>query len=123
MAPSVARLASAVAIAAMSHPVRAVSQYVLEQTYDSSNFFQKFDFITTADLSNGFVKYVDDSSLAHTTPDNTILLKVDSTSHLDSTKVVGRKSVRLEGQDEFTKGLFVADFAYLPQPACGAWPA
>lgn len=128
MAPSIKRLASAVAIAALSAPARAASKYVLEDTYDFTNFFDKFTFITGPDLSNGYVTYVGegestDDDIGFITGDNKVRVGVDFTTPQVFPTNPGRKSVRLEGIDVFNKGLFVADFAHLPQPACGAWPA
>lgn len=122
------RLASAAAVAALSGSVNAASQYVLDKTYDSGNFFSEFTFSTATDLSNGFVNYqsqADAVDFAYITGDNTVHLGVDSVNHYatDGSDGTGRKSFRIEGTDTFTHGLFVADFAYLPNPACGAWPA
>ena len=127
MARSVLRLASAVAVAALSHPARAIQEYVLEKTYDATNFFDEFTFIDTPDLSNGYVTYVSESEaatdkLANITA-NTVYLGVDSTTSLDWPNDAGRKSVRIEGTDTYSQGLFVASFAHFPKPECGAWPA
>lgn len=119
------RLASAAAIVALSGSAQAVSQYVLDKTYDHTNFFTEFVFSDVPDLSNGFVTYLSESDatdIAYITGDNKVHLGVDSSTSLSSNGP-GRNSVRIEGSDEFTHGLFVADFAYLPNPACGAWPA
>jgi hypothetical protein len=119
------RLASAAAVVALSGTVQATSQYVLDKTYDSTNFFSEFIFSTANDLSNGFVDYLSESGatdIAYITVDNKVHLGVDS-SHQYTTNDRGRPSFRIEGTDTFTHGLFVADFAYLPSPACGAWPA
>ena len=35
----------------------------------------------------------------------------------------GRSSVRIESQDKYNGGLFIAKFNHLPKVACGAWPA
>lgn len=36
---------------------------------------------------------------------------------------VGRESVRLEGKQEYNKGLFVLDLKHMPGGICGTWPA
>ncbi|ERS99354.1 hypothetical protein HMPREF1624_04554, partial [Sporothrix schenckii ATCC 58251] len=125
MAPSMMRLASAAAILALSSSAQAASKYFLEKTYDYKNFFSEFDFYTGRDLSNGFVNYVGQpaaNDIAYITHDKKVHLGVDSKNKY-STSGPGRKSVRLEGTDTFNHGLFVANFSYLPAPACGAWPA
>ena len=35
----------------------------------------------------------------------------------------GRASVRLQSATVYNGGLFVADIAHMPGPACGIWPA
>ncbi|CAK7564307.1 MAG: hypothetical protein SEPTF4163_002196 [Sporothrix epigloea] len=127
MAPSIMRLALALSVAILSHSVQAVQEYSLEKTYDASNFFDEFTFIDTIDLSHGYVSYVDQQTavsdkIANITG-NTVYLGVDSTTKLHWPNDLGRKSVRIEGHDEYSQGLFVASFAHFPKPACGAWPA
>lgn len=122
MAPSVIRLASVAAVFAIAAPASAT--YVLDKTYDASNFLDKFTFNSDPDLSNGFVQYVDEASCGDlvSVSDNKLRLGVDHTTGASNIGS-GRKSARLEGIDSFNQGLFIADFAHFPGAACGAWPA
>jgi hypothetical protein len=47
---------------------------------------------------------------------------VDTRSTLDPNGA-GRKSVRVQSKNAYTRGLFIADFAHIPGSNCGAWPA
>ncbi|KAF3762972.1 family 16 glycoside hydrolase [Cryphonectria parasitica EP155] len=114
----------------------ATSSYTLEDTFDSSNFFDSFTWFTDADPTAGFVSYQDQSSATSaglaTIANNQVRLGVDSTSTVDSstlsayvggdTSVGGRKSVRLQSKKTYTKMLMVADIEHMPV-GCGTWPA
>ncbi|QKX59701.1 uncharacterized protein TRUGW13939_06841 [Talaromyces rugulosus] len=93
---------------------------------DSSNFLDKFDFFTDADPTNGFVKYVDQSTASSAslfnTSNNQIYLGVDHTTTL-STSDAGRNSVRVTSKDTFSSGILITDFEHMPTAACGIWPA
>ncbi|TAQ85301.1 hypothetical protein B7494_g6365 [Chlorociboria aeruginascens] len=98
--------------------------YTLQQNYDYTNFFAEFDFFNKTDPTNGFVKYVGEtvansSSLAGYT-NNAVYLGVD---YQTANPAGGRKSVRLTSKQSFTKGLFIADIAHMPDSICGVWPA
>lgn len=102
----------------------AQAQYSLTNKYDASNFFESFSFFTGHDPTNGFVEYVDGPTanadgLAGTV-DGAIFMGVDKTT---VNPQPGRRSVRLESRDTFTKGLFTVDATHMPGSICGAWPA
>ncbi|KAJ3495791.1 hypothetical protein NLG97_g3139 [Lecanicillium saksenae] len=108
--------------------------FSLSETYDVSNFFDKFDFFESKygtdnpnehDPSHGFVNYKSSKAAFHDGlvkyGGQDVYIGVDS----DNTwwDPDGRPSVRLESKNEYTKGLFIARFNHLPKRACGAWPA
>jgi beta-glucanase (GH16 family) len=121
MAPSVLRLGAAALACASS--TLALEAYQLKESYNPSNFFDKFAFFSERDPNQGFVKYrnkkdATDLGLIETTSDK-VTIKVDSKRTDDD----GRSSVRLESVNSYNSGLFIADFAHFPKQACGAWPA
>lgn len=124
MAPSLARLGAAAALAYASGAV-ALDAYALKESYTPSNFFDKFNFFSGTDPNQGFVKYRNKQDatnlglVSKTTSEVTI--RVDSAA--GSFDQNGRSSVRLESANTYNKGLFIADFSHFPAQACGAWPA
>lgn len=111
----------------VSHPYNPV------KTYQGQDFFNDFNFFNDADPTHGFVTYVDQATarannLARV-DGNAFVMSVDSTNTYDSSKPyyningVGRPSVRIEGKQSFTKGLWVADIGHMPASVCGTWPA
>ena len=50
-------------------------------------------------------------------------LGVDHKTKLNGAGYPGRNSVRIESQQEYNHGLFIARFSHLPDNKCGAWPA
>ena len=102
----------------------ANANYAIDDSFDHTNFFEKFDFFSGADPTNGFVKYASNAA-ANTTglagySGNQIYLGVDSTT---VNPPGGRGSVRLSSQKSYTHGLFIADIAHMPGGTCGVWPA
>lgn len=107
---------------------RAASSYNLVDAFDSTNFFNEFDFFAQADPTNGFVKYVDAATanrdgLAGFSQGG-VYMGVD----YSNTTTTGRRSVRVTSKKAYTKGLFIADIAHMPAGAagsgsCGLWPA
>jgi len=105
-------------------------KYTLVDNFDSTNFFNEFQFFTDTDPTNGAVRYVDAvtanrDSLAGYYRDS-VYLGVDHTTVLNTT--TKRPSVRVTSQKAYTKGLFIADIAHMPagktdDDACGLWPA
>lgn len=125
MAPSIVRLGAAAALAYVSGAA-ARETYQLKESYNPSNFFDKFNFFSEGDPNKGFVKYrnKDDAkalNLFETGTDD-VTIRVEATqTGLDTQD--GRSSVRLQSANSYNSGLFIADFSHLPLAACGAWPA
>jgi len=110
--------------------------YQLDKSYQGEDFFDQFNFFADADPTHGFVTYVTkdvarQQGLASINPDGSFRMKVDDQTILTATSPesynnkngVGRASVRIEGQDTWTKGLWIADFSHMPGSTCGTWPA
>ncbi|KAG4431871.1 hypothetical protein IFR05_012648 [Cadophora sp. M221] len=103
----------------------ANASYIIEDTYDTENFFAEFDFFSDKDPTEGFVKYstataANISSLAGYV-NNAVYLGVDSTTV--NPPQPGRKSVRVNSKKTYTHGLIIADIAHMPESTCGSWPA
>ncbi|RFU33606.1 hypothetical protein B7463_g2729, partial [Scytalidium lignicola] len=102
----------------------ANAAYSIQDTFDTSNFFNEFSFFTGSDPTNGFVSYVPAvsanlSALAGYTS-SAVYLGVDHTTINPSG---GRRSVRVTSNKSYTHGLFIADIAHMPDSTCGVWPA
>ncbi|KAI1344770.1 concanavalin A-like lectin/glucanase domain-containing protein [Xylariaceae sp. FL0016] len=103
----------------------ASSSYILSEVYNSTNFFDVFDFSSKADPNGGHVQYQSSydafqAGLVEYKGDE-MYIGVDYSGEL--TGGAGRKAVRLESQSTWNEGLFIADFTHLPKPTCGTWPA
>ncbi|KAI8279143.1 putative endo-1,3(4)-beta-glucanase [Colletotrichum sp. SAR 10_98] len=133
MAPSLLSTLSSALI--LGTTVSATQSYQLVDTYDSTNFLDKFGFFTSdystgdyndVDPTSGYVNYQSAENAQAQgllkIVDNDLYLGADSTTTLDAAGV-GRSSVRIESKSKYQKGLFVADFSHFPKPTCGAWPA
>ncbi|KHN95158.1 Concanavalin A-like lectin/glucanase [Metarhizium album ARSEF 1941] len=98
--------------------------YRIDTTYDTTNFFNSFDFFTGKDPTEGFVEYVDGQTAKKeglaVYDKGAIYMGVDSKTKNPPN---GRKSVRVTSKKTFTRGLFIADVAHMPGSICGAWPA
>lgn len=97
--------------------------YTLVDEYTPSNFFDRFDYYSDVDPTEGFVDYVDGPTaralnLTSATASSAIL-RVDA-STANATR--GRRSVRLESTTAYDRGLFVFDIVHTPY-GCGTWPA
>lgn len=100
--------------------LRTANAYTLVQTYDSSNFFNEFNFFSGTDPTNGFVDYVQQDT-AQTTDlinyqNNQVYLGVDHTTY---NPAGGRASVRLSSNQAFSKTNFQENAGYsltFPQP-------
>ncbi|CAM1500703.1 Fc.00g098650.m01.CDS01 [Cosmosporella sp. VM-42] len=103
----------------------AAKQWYLRDSYDASNFFDKFDF---ADSSTaGHVQYQTkkdafDLGLVKVDGDE-VYVGVDHKTLLQGDGFAGRPSVRIESKAEYNHGLFIARFSHLPESKCGAWPS
>lgn len=107
---------------------QAAPKYTQVDVYDSSNFFDKVDFFSGQDPTNGFVKYVTDAAANRHGlagfAEGGIYLGGDYVN----TTTTGRSSVRVSSKQAYTKGLFMADIAHMPAGtgeggSCGLWPA
>jgi hypothetical protein len=102
----------------------ASAQYTIQDTFDTSNFFDSFSFFSGSDPTNGFVDYVDSQTANETSlagyANNAIYLGVDYTTTNPSG---GRASVRMTSNAAYTHGLFIADIQHMPGGICGVWPA
>ncbi|KAK4190535.1 glycoside hydrolase [Podospora australis] len=127
--PRATTLALGAAAAFTINLAQATSDYRIVEVYNSSNFFQEFDFFDQPDPTNGFVEYVNATTanvegLAGFT-EGGVYLGVDYTSQTTT----GRKSTRVSSKKAFTGGLFIADIAHMPAggsrntDSCGIWPA
>lgn len=118
-------LAKSAGLVALVARVASASQYHLDHFYDANNFFDEFKFFSGEDPTHGYVDYLDkqtalDMGLASQSVEDGIRIAADSTEVNPSN---GRKSVRLESNRMFTKGLFISDIKHMPSSTCGSWPA
>lgn len=122
MAPSILSLGTA-ALAFAGNA--AAAKWYLADTYDSTNFFDKFNFFTDISPNNGYVNFLGRSeaiSKGLAKVDNgEVIIKVDNTNLVTSGR--GRNSVRLESKDQYNKGLIIGRFSHLPENKCSTWPA
>jgi len=105
-------------------PACLAQSYSLTDSYIPSNFFSKFDFFTGADPTHGYVDYVDYNTALSTgliPSAGTAAWGVDNTTVLPSTNTAGRASVRLSSKATYNHGLFIADFAHMPDSTCSLW--
>lgn len=115
-----AKLALAVIVPGLSH-----AKYVLDSTYDASNFFDEFNFFTDADPTHGpgHVNYVDSATAQSlglaAAKDGAVYMGAD---YEETNPDGGRKSVRLATKKSWTHGLFIGGFAHMPAAVCGTWP-
>lgn len=132
MAPSLFTLGTA-ALALAGDVV--AKQFYLDDTYDSANFYDKFDFFESkygtgdyndVDPTSGYINYrnradaqklglIDNSS-------GEVYLGPDA-HNVTEFPGVGRSSLRLESKAIYNKSLMIARFSHLPKPVCGAWSA
>ncbi|BCS19055.1 glycoside hydrolase family 16 protein [Aspergillus puulaauensis] len=99
----------------------ASAAYVLQDDYSPDVFFDKFDFFTDSDPTNGHVKYVDRDTAQSgelISTGSSIHMGVDHTNNAPD----GRQSVRLSSTQTYHHGLFILDLGHLPT-GCGTWPA
>jgi len=98
--------------------------YAIQDTYDSTNFFDEWSFFTATDPTHGFVDYVSlavaNSSGLAGYANNGVMLTVDSKT---VNPAGGRASTRLTSNKPYQHGLFIADIAHMPGGICGVWPA
>ncbi|OTA70256.1 hypothetical protein K449DRAFT_7007 [Hypoxylon sp. EC38] len=126
MAPSLLQTVGAAAIA-LAAQAGATKSYKVSEIYNSTNFFDKFNFVTGTDPNGGYVQYQSRTSATNLglikTSSDEVYIGVDHTKGDYNPSGAGRKSVRLESKNVYNHGLVIADFTYLPKPVCGSWPA
>jgi hypothetical protein len=115
-------------LAASGSLISAVSvanaAYTIQDSYDTTNFFDGFSFFSGGDPTHGFVKYTT-ATVANTSSlagyaNNAVYMGVD---HTTANPTGGRASVRVSSDKTYTHGLFIADIAHMPGSICGVWPA
>ncbi|ETW74900.1 glycoside hydrolase family 16 protein [Heterobasidion irregulare TC 32-1] len=99
--------------------------WIIQDTFDSTNFFDHFSFYNESDPTHGTVDYVDrDTAIAHglayVTNDSQVIMKGDDTNWLASGQY--RESVRVSSYAQYNTGLFILDIDRAPW-GCGVWPA
>ncbi|KAK4580089.1 hypothetical protein LTR86_000291 [Recurvomyces mirabilis] len=108
-------------------PLCLSQPYTLQTSFPGSNFFDGFDFWTSADPTIGYVHYVDQATAQqHGMIDiaaNSTRWAVDTTQVLDPYANLGRLSIRLTSRQSWTHGLFILDLEHMPANQCGTWPA
>ncbi|KJZ69191.1 hypothetical protein HIM_11424 [Hirsutella minnesotensis 3608] len=124
MAPSLGQLSTAVLAVAGG---AAAERFKLADSYDYTNFFEKFNWMTHPDYNNGHVKYQSlDKALEKgiaAINGKEIYLGVDHTTKFTDDFNPGRPSFRIESKAVYGHGLIVGRFNHMPKPVCGSWPA
>ncbi|EON96991.1 putative mixed-linked glucanase protein [Phaeoacremonium minimum UCRPA7] len=115
--------------------VASVNSYHLAESYDYTNFFEKFNFweskfdtgnYNDVDPTSGFVNYrneLDAAALGLIATQGTEMFLGVNHRDIFNASDKGRDSVRLESKNSYNHGLFIADFTHFPKPTCGVWPA
>lgn len=102
----------------------ALATYGLVDDYGGNNFFNKMNFFTGADPTNGYVTYVSQSTAQSggliSVNNNIVYMGVD---HNNVASGSGRQSVRVSSKNSYTHMLVVADIGHMPGGVCGVWPA
>ncbi|KAI0033145.1 glycoside hydrolase family 16 protein, partial [Vararia minispora EC-137] len=99
--------------------------WVLQDTYDHTNFFDSFVYYTGGDPTHGTVNYVDNATaaannLSYISDRNTVIMKGDDTTWLPLGQ--NRMSVRVSSKVTYNTGLFILDANHAPW-GCAVWPA
>ncbi|QDS72463.1 hypothetical protein FKW77_009785 [Venturia effusa] len=111
------------ALPTSSPPKYSNHTYSLQYTYNSTNFFDKFEFLNLPDPQEGLVTYANvttakEMGLAGVS-DGRVFLRADMARNNAEGK---RDSVWVQGREAFDAGsLFVVDMQSMPANACGAW--
>lgn len=103
-----------------------VAAYQLVDDYQPSVFFNKFNFFSSYDPTNGHVQYVNKTiavrnGFVSITNQSTVKIQPDTTN-LWPRGGPGRPSVRVISDNTYTHGMFILDAVHMPW-GCGAWPA
>lgn len=99
--------------------------WVLEDTYQGNTFFDRWEFFTGNDPTNGKVDYQDRNSsfakgLTYVQSDGKVIMKGDNYTWLASG--VNRASVRISSWAQYNTGLWILDLDKVPW-GCATWPA
>ncbi|KIY71643.1 glycoside hydrolase family 16 protein [Cylindrobasidium torrendii FP15055 ss-10] len=99
--------------------------WVLQDTFDGTNFFDQMAFYSGKDPTNGMVNYVNvsaawDKGLVGYGDNGEVLMKGDNTTWL--AEGAYRDSVRVSSYAQYNTGLFILDLNHAPW-GCGIWPA
>ncbi|ETN42237.1 uncharacterized protein HMPREF1541_04178 [Cyphellophora europaea CBS 101466] len=104
------------------------AKLALLEDYSGKQFFQKMQFFSDPDPTQGHVKYLNMATANSTSlaglieddgPNDTVFLGTDYISVTPE----GRPSVRVQSKQTYNSGLFIADISHMPGGVCGAWPA
>ncbi|KAI0032170.1 2 beta-glucanase [Vararia minispora EC-137] len=94
-------------------------------TYQGSDFLNRFDFEAIPDPTHGYVNYVSKSTAMAdglvSVSGNNFTLKADDTN-IVSSSASGRNSVRIQSQKTYGSHVTVINLAHMPK-GCGTWPA
>lgn len=100
------------------------NNYKLTDNYQGKKFVDEFNFLEGADITNGFVYYVDRIAALNnglcTFPNNEQQFKMAVDSKPTTSKL--RKSVRIESKKRYNGGLFIIDVDHVPE-GNSVWPA
>ena len=100
--------------------------YVMQDDFRGKTFFDKFNFWTGEDPTDGYVNYVDKETavtkgyISGGGADNEPV--IIGTDHVNKATGRGRDSVRIESKTIYNSGLILFDINHMPQ-GCGTWPA
>ncbi|KAI0274666.1 concanavalin A-like lectin/glucanase domain-containing protein [Gloeopeniophorella convolvens] len=99
--------------------------WIIQDTYDASNFFESFWFYNQGDPTHGTVTYVDNvtafaHNLSYISWDGKVIMKGDDTNVLQPGQF--RESVRVSSNAVYNTGLFILDINRAPW-GCAVWPA
>jgi hypothetical protein len=101
------------------------ASYTLHRSYSGASFLSGFKHQgLKGDPTGGFVRYVDRPEALSSN-----LLRINQTTgavyigvDYENQAPSGRKSLRVQSREAFTKGLLIADIAHMPV-GCATWPA
>jgi hypothetical protein len=105
-----------------------LARYTLAQNYTGRAFFDGFNFFEKPDPTNGHVKFIDKDDanksgiagfMSGGFANNAVYLGMDATNEAPD----GRRAIRVESQQAFNHGLFIADIVHMPGGVCSTWPA
>ncbi|PRP78600.1 endo-1,3(4)-beta-glucanase [Planoprotostelium fungivorum] len=112
-----------VALLALLCVSAVAGKYQLSFDFGKQNFFDNWNFFTGNDPTNGHVKFVSQSEAKSagliSTSGSNIYMGVDHTNNATD----GRRAVRLQSKQAWSRALFVLVLPHMPGAACGVWPA